>query len=424
MVKVMSTATTSRLARVKQEFQQRGFGGVTSWGARWLYWNVALYRLPKPMRAPIEKNIRAPITPSLLAWTQAHPEIPLHILHPAQDITIALPNTLEPALQPGFIKRAHYHVNAKCMAVLANSRIVGADGLVVLPDGSFAAEVANGAENLRQDSAYLAYSNRQALYKKGSYFSFLMRWSATGNYYHWVHDILLKAFAVMEQLPAHTTFLVPPNLRLYQVESLRVVGVESERMASYDGQGVLELQEHYFSPPTTWSGYDLPAANAWLRRKVFAAYGLEPARQGKRIYISRQKASMRYVKNEIQVIECLAPYGFEAYILEELSFREQVTLFSQAEVIVGAHGAGMTNILFAPPGGAVIELSAPAHFKLGAWSYWVVSETQHKPYWYVECEGVPNPSAPPNCDDLIVPLTKLQATLERVLGHPVEQNRN
>ncbi|OQY91009.1 MAG: hypothetical protein B6D41_09465 [Chloroflexi bacterium UTCFX4] len=44
MVKMMSTSTTSRLARVKQEFQQRGFGGVTSWGARWLYWNVGLYR--------------------------------------------------------------------------------------------------------------------------------------------------------------------------------------------------------------------------------------------------------------------------------------------------------------------------------------------------------------------------------------------
>lgn len=44
MIKMMSTSSKSRIDRVKQEFQLRGFGGVTSWGARWLYWNVGLYR--------------------------------------------------------------------------------------------------------------------------------------------------------------------------------------------------------------------------------------------------------------------------------------------------------------------------------------------------------------------------------------------
>lgn len=36
--------------------------------------------------------------------------------------------------------------------------------------------------------------------------------------------------------------------------------------------------------------------------------------------------------------------------------REQILLFSHAVAVVGAHGAGLTNAIFAPPGGVVLEL--------------------------------------------------------------------
>jgi len=36
--------------------------------------------------------------------------------------------------------------------------------------------------------------------------------------------------------------------------------------------------------------------------------------------------------------------------------REQILLFSRAVAVVGAHGAGLSNVIFAPPGGVVLEL--------------------------------------------------------------------
>ncbi|MGL5075704.1 MAG: glycosyltransferase family 61 protein, partial [Waterburya sp.] len=43
----------------------------------------------------------------------------------------------------------------------------------------------------------------------------------------------------------------------------------------------------------------------------------------------------------------LEPLGFAIYILEEMSYLEQVKLFAQAQVIVAPHGAGLTNLIFA-----------------------------------------------------------------------------
>lgn len=39
-------------------------------------------------------------------------------------------------------------------------------------------------------------------------------------------------------------------------------------------------------------------------------------------------------------------YGFESVLLEELSFKESLRVFREAEVIVGPHGAGWANLLF------------------------------------------------------------------------------
>ena len=36
----------------------------------------------------------------------------------------------------------------------------------------------------------------------------------------------------------------------------------------------------------------------------------------------------------------------------------QVRAFAEAECVVGPHGAGLTNLAFAPPGAAVVELFA------------------------------------------------------------------
>ena len=53
----------------------------------------------------------------------------------------------------------------------------------------------------------------------------------------------------------------------------------------------------------------------------------------------------------------LARYGFEKVRLDDLSMEEQVDLFRHATHIAAAHGAGLSNIVFAERGVHVLELN-------------------------------------------------------------------
>lgn len=78
---------------------------------------------------------------------------------------------------------------------------------------------------------------------------------------------------------------------------------------------------------------------------------------GERIYITRKDANVaadrdwifRDCVNEDEVLECLKPMGFVPYRLSDLSFSDQVKLFSNADIVIGAHGAGLTNLMFSSP---------------------------------------------------------------------------
>tara|TARA_Y100001947_G_scaffold59806_1_gene50271 strand:+ start:226 stop:1149 length:924 start_codon:yes stop_codon:yes gene_type:complete len=76
----------------------------------------------------------------------------------------------------------------------------------------------------------------------------------------------------------------------------------------------------------------------------------------KRIYISRKLAVKRHLTNENQFLPLLKKHKFRKVYLEHLSIREQVELFRSASHIIAAHGAGLTNVLFAPADVKILEV--------------------------------------------------------------------
>lgn len=73
-----------------------------------------------------------------------------------------------------------------------------------------------------------------------------------------------------------------------------------------------------------------------------------PRRKINRIFISRKAAKKgRHILNENEVFNALSKHGFKKYSLEEMTIEEQLNLFYDSEYVVGAHGAGLANIIFA-----------------------------------------------------------------------------
>ncbi len=91
-----------------------------------------------------------------------------------------------------------------------------------------------------------------------------------------------------------------------------------------------------------------------------------PVRLPRRFYIDSRRVVSRPLRNEAELVAALAPLGFVAVRLEELSLADQVRLFRQAEAIVAPHGSALTNLGFCRPGCLVVELMMDAYVD---WSF-------------------------------------------------------
>lgn len=101
------------------------------------------------------------------------------------------------------------------------------------------------------------------------------------------------------------------------------------------------------------NSFEAPVAD--LRRHVLARIDGSPARR--RIYVRRRSTRERHVVGEDLLERRLQRLGFQTIFFEDLSLKAQATTVSESECIVSLHGAGLANMLFAPAGCHVVELS-------------------------------------------------------------------
>ncbi|MGY0792810.1 glycosyltransferase family 61 protein [Azospirillum argentinense] len=175
------------------------------------------------------------------------------------------------------------------------------------------------------------------------------------NYYHWCLDFLPRlVFGMLSPDEAERRVIMngPPNP--WQAASLRLfmAGLRLDTLDLHVSRG-------------DWSVYSDCLVPLPLRSQAVAIWNvvlnhardvLPPPSGAKRLFILRTNATKRFAVNQDDVAEALKPQGFLAIDPGSLSFGEQTALFRDADVIVGCHGAALTNILFAPGGSTLIEL--------------------------------------------------------------------
>ncbi len=74
------------------------------------------------------------------------------------------------------------------------------------------------------------------------------------------------------------------------------------------------------------------------------------------IYISREDSNNRKILNEKELVESLKELNFNIVQLSKLNIFQQISLFKNAKLITGYHGAGFVNLVFSQPQTRVIEL--------------------------------------------------------------------
>jgi len=362
---------------------------------------------------------------SVLAWAASRPGTSWSSIAPSERVMKRGPNTLEPTVHPKFVEAEEFVAAERYVAVLEDALLevpVTAGGpprsagksvfacpRVVTPDGLVAIESTQG-----QVKRCLPQPPEAAAPMAGDYFSLLSPYAWTGNYYHWTHDVLLSLVGVTPSLPPDTRFVVPPGLGRAHYESLSMLGISSEQTVVFefvDGGAphpAWRVERLHFSPGPIGPSAS-PEALAGLRRTALAHFGLTPAPPARRIYVTRGAARHRRVVNEDEVIRLVTGLSFEVHALEDLTLGEQIALFAEADTVVGPHGAGHINTIYAPPGLVLVDILGSEVNKC----FHNVSLALGNDYWYLMGDDVPSGSR--YTDDIHVPIEKLERTLARAL---------
>jgi len=214
------------------------------------------------------------------------------------------------------------------------------------------------------------------------------------NYYHW-HEHLLKLRGVRRyeaETGERVTLIIPSDPPDFVKESLTMLGYDESRWTEWKG-GRLHVDTLVVPSFPEFT----PGAIAWLRDNVYEAIGACNRNTGRSsndtlgdrpefknasedgdktpmnvpgdkktidsdapdedkidagndcpewIYISRQKSDNRRIKNYDKFTAVLDKYGVKPVYCEDLSYEEQIRLFSTVNGVIGVTGAGFTNILW------------------------------------------------------------------------------
>jgi hypothetical protein len=218
---------------------------------------------------------------------------------------------------------------------------------------------------------------------------------AYDNYFHWCSQTLPTIHNAVQRTGQDPhVILALPQLNAWQEESLQLLGYGSLRRLTITDPGKqYALDRAEFSQILNGgAAFALSEALYGTFARLRLAVEKLPG-AARKLYVARTDAPTRVMLNEAAVIEETQRRGYEIVTPGTLSFTEQVRLFRSASVIVGAHGAGLTNIVFCEPGTTVYEL-VPSNYANSCFcNLAMVCRLQ---YWADAFTGDGDPGIPPN----------------------------
>jgi capsular polysaccharide biosynthesis protein len=243
-----------------------------------------------------------------------------------------------------------------------------------LPGGSVTHQTAWTPKQIISTDAYQKKWTGPEIFKKGNYSTLILCWGL--GYYHWFNDVLPTLHETLGLMPSDTIFLMPHGFQKtyggdFYLKTLHTLGIGKDQMVEFDGTESWTFEHFWWQPPTVHPDDQTPGAMQWIGQQIVQSVPVEQAEKPLRIYISRRLPSARVIANEEELFPGLLEMGFQICRLEEVPFEEQVRLFRNADMVVGPHGAGFTNLIFSKPSTRVVEILAKGYERR---CYWTLSE--------------------------------------------------
>lgn len=172
---------------------------------------------------------------------------------------------------------------------------------------------------------------------------------SSDNYFHWFFDNLNKLY-YLEKASIKIKNIVVDGSNPFQTQSLKFFN-DYNFFQSKDE--LFEIDKAYVLSNSNCASSIKQSVLNFFEEKIL--HEIRHYDTPKKILVMRKKEFGRHFINEHKLINYLKKFDFQEVYLEDLSFENQVNLFNNALIIVAAHGAGLTNLIFSSSKTTLIE---------------------------------------------------------------------
>ena len=243
----------------------------------------------------------------------------------------------------------------------------------------------------------------------------LMQKCAEG-YYHFLIELVPRLLLVLDliQKDSSLRILINSSPKKFMCEYFELLGIDPARVVFCDPCSFYYVSTLYF-PRSPFMGYPSRQELFRTRDHLLKKLGLDNNAKEKEddlIIIIHRPENARQVTNTKDLITAIKkefPDKAEKIVVFDngLSVKEQICLFNRARIIIGPHGAGLSNMLFSKPGAVVIELMPEKYFGV---LYWHVASALSLKHHHVMIQGADK------FDSFSCPIEKILELLYLELG--------
>lgn len=257
------------------------------------------------------------------------------------------------------------------IAIIPNARVIGRSNAILTEDLCFLYDLLCDETKYRvsdcaifrkypfgETKYILSYKKTNDKIEAGIY----LDCNYSNNYYHFLYESAIKFYLLNQyDIDESVPVLVGESVRLIpQLSEIVSILAKNRKVIYIKRKETCSVKTLYypsfvnFIPPNFKNSneiktedviFDFKALN-YLRDTILKKVDLEKAKfRPKKIFISRKNA-LRRSYNENEIIDLVVKLGYTVVSPEMMTFIEQVEMFNNADDIIAATGAALSNLLF------------------------------------------------------------------------------
>ena len=189
------------------------------------------------------------------------------------------------------------------------------------------------------------------------------------NFFHFLFDIVPKIYLLTLKIDLKKiNYFYVSDPKKWQIKIFKILGIGEEKLLSSKKNNHIFAEEIYaVDHPWYDKGYiqeNVKKIPKWVIQKNREFFWDNSKQKFKnKIFLDRSKSKYNHcqINNLNDIKNLVLRKNFKLCKPENLSFKKQINLFKSSSVVIGAHGAAFSNIIFCKSGTKIIEIIPADH---------------------------------------------------------------